>query len=72
MATMKFLVSDVSAILLADGWHQITKGAPGFGGFELNDEKSNTHWRVEGAAWWKEPDDSLILVPEKCVLGLKF
>jgi len=58
--------SAVSMILLADGWHTISRGS-----FTIKARDGQSSVELADAVWWEEGDDDLVVVPRSSVLALK-
>jgi hypothetical protein len=62
--------SAVSMILLADGWHTISRRSFTYGSFTIKVRDGQSSVELADAVWWEEGDD-LVVVPRSSVLALK-
>jgi hypothetical protein len=63
--------SAVSMILLADGWHTISRGSFTYGSFTIKARDGPSSVELADAVWWEEGDDDLVVAPRSSVLALK-
>jgi hypothetical protein len=63
--------SAVNMILLADGWHTISRGSFTYGSFTIKARDGQSSVELADAVWWEEGDDDLVVVPRSSVLALK-
>jgi hypothetical protein len=63
--------SAVSVILLADGWHTISRGSFTYGSFTIKARDGQSSLELADAVWWEEGDDDVVVVPRSSVLALK-
>ena len=63
--------SAVSMILLADGWHTISRHSFTHGSFTIKARDGQSSVELADAVWWEEGDDDVVVVPRSSVLALK-
>jgi hypothetical protein len=63
--------SAVSTLLLADGWHTISKNSFRCGSFTIKGTEDQLSLELADAVWWVEEDDTMVVVPRSSVLALK-
>ncbi len=63
--------SAVSMILLADGWHTVSRRSFTYGSFTIKGSDGQSSVELADAVWWEEGDDDLVVVPRSSVLALK-
>jgi hypothetical protein len=63
--------SAVSMILLADGWHTISRRSFTQGSFTIKARDGQPSVELPDAVWWKEGDDDLVVTPRSSILALK-
>jgi hypothetical protein len=61
----------VSMILLADGWHTISRRSFTYGSFTIKARDGQPSVELADAVWWEEGDDDLVVAPRSSVLALK-
>ena len=61
----------VSMILLADGWHTISRRSFAYGSFTIRPRDGQSSVELADAVWWEEGLDDLVVVPRSSVLALK-
>ena len=63
--------SAVNMILLADGWHTISRRSFTYGSFTIKARDGQSSVELADAVWWEEGDDDFVVVPRSSVLALK-
>ena len=63
--------SAVGMILLADGWHTISRRSFTYGSFTIKARDGQSSVELADAVWWEEGDDDFVVVPRSSVLALK-
>jgi hypothetical protein len=63
--------SAVSMILLADGWHTVSRRSFRCGSFTIKASDGQSSVELADAVWWEEGEDDLVVVPRSSVLALK-
>jgi len=63
--------SAVSMILLADGWHTISRRSFTYGSFTIKARDGQSSVELADAGWWEEGDEDLVVVPRSSILALK-
>ena len=63
--------SAVSMILLADGWHTVSRRSFTCGSFTIKASDGQSSVELADAVWWEEGDEDLVVVPRSSVLALK-
>lgn len=63
--------SAISMILLADGWHTVSRRSFTYGSFTIKSRDGQSSVELADALWWEEGDDDVVVVPRSSVLALK-
>lgn len=63
--------SAVSKLLLADGWHTISRNSFRCGSFTVKGTQDQLSLELADAVWWEEDGDDLVVVPRSSVLALR-
>ncbi len=63
--------SAVSKLLLADGWHTISKNSFRCGSFTVKGTGDQLSLELADAVWWVEGDDNMVIAARSSILALK-
>jgi hypothetical protein len=63
--------SAINKVLLADGWHTISKNSFRCGSFTIKGTEDQLSLELADAVWWVEEDDNMVVVPRSSVLAMK-